>query len=126
MDRIDIHVEVPSMEYCELQDDRIAESSSEIRKRVEKARELQRQRFQDLNINCNAGLTHRYLQEFCPLQQEARQILGRAFDSLSLSMRAHDRIIKVARTIADLDEENLIQAHHIAEAVQYRSFDRNY
>ncbi len=125
MDRIDIHVEVPSMEYCELQDDHIAESSVNIRKRVEKARELQRQRFQQLNIDCNAAMTHRYLQEFCPLKPDARQILGRAFDSLSLSMRAHDRIIKVARTIADLDEEDSIQTRHIAEAIHYRSFDRN-
>ncbi|NLX90569.1 MAG: YifB family Mg chelatase-like AAA ATPase [Firmicutes bacterium] len=126
MDRIDIHVEVPAMEYSELQDDQHAESSAAIRKRVEKARQLQRQRFRHLNITCNADMTNRHLQEICPLNKDARMILGRAFDSLSLSMRAHDRIIKVARTIADLEQETFIQAHHIAEAIQYRSFDRHY
>lgn len=126
MDRIDIHVEVPSMEYSELQDDQDAESSATIRKRVENARQLQRQRFRHLNITCNADMTNRHLQEICPLNKDARMILGRAFDSLSLSMRAHDRIIKVARTIADLEQETFIQAHHIAEAIQYRSFDRHY
>lgn len=126
MDRIDIHVDVPSMEYSELLDDRDTESSTAIRTRVEKARGLQRQRFQHLNIRCNAEMMGRHLREFCPLNKDARKILGQAFDSLSLSMRAHDRIIKVARTIADLEQETSIQAHHLAEAIQYRSFDRQY
>ncbi len=126
MDRIDLHVEVPSMEYSELQDDRCTESSAAIRERVEKARGLQRQRFRQQNIGCNAEMTNRHLRRFCPLNKDARRILGQAFDSLSLSMRAHDRIIKVARTIADLEGEASIEAHHLAEAIQYRSFDRQY
>ena len=71
-------------------------------------------------------MNNHHLREFCPLNKNARKVLGQAFDSLSLSMRAHDRIIKVARTIADLEQETSIQAHHLAEAIQYRSLDRQY
>jgi magnesium chelatase family protein len=123
MDRIDIHVNVPSMEYSELLEDRETENSATIRKRVEKARGVQRERFQKSNIRCNAEMTGRHLRKFCSLNKEARRILGQAFDSLSLSMRAHDRIIKVARTIADLEQEVSIKAHHLAEAIQYRNLD---
>jgi magnesium chelatase family protein len=126
LDRIDLHVEVPAMEYADIHDDILTESSEEIRKRVEKARELQRERFRHNNINSNADMSHGDIQRFCPLQQDARQILSRAFDSLALSMRAHDRIIKVARTIADLHEEESINAQHIAEAIQYRGYDRHF
>ena len=120
MDRIDLHVEVPSMEYSVLQDNVHAESSAEIRKRVEKARETQRKRFGEMKIRANADMSHGDIQKFCPLGKEAQQILGRAFDSLALSMRAHDRIIKVARTIADLAGEDSIHTQHLAEAIQYR------
>ncbi|MGI5875221.1 MAG: YifB family Mg chelatase-like AAA ATPase [Dethiobacteria bacterium] len=126
MDRIDLHVEVPWIEYKEIEDDSHLESSLEIKKRVEKVREIQRNRFKDRGISCNAEMSHRHLQEFCPLDKDARSLLRRVFDSLSLSMRAHDRIIKVARTIADLEGEDRIASEHIAEAIQYRSLDRKY
>jgi len=126
LDRIDLHVEVPAMEYAEIHDEIPTESSAEIRKRVEKARELQRERFRHNNVSFNAGMSHGDIQRFCHLQPDALQILSRAFDSLALSMRAHDRIIKVARTIADLHEEETILAQHIAEAIQYRGYDRNF
>lgn len=126
MDRIDIHAQVPSIEYKELEENGHLEGSKEIKKRVEKAREIQRNRFKEDGIDCNAAMTHRHLQKFCPLGREARALLRRVFDSLSLSMRAHDRIIKVARTIADLEGAASINSAHIAEAIQYRSLDRKY
>ncbi len=126
MDRIDLHVEVPSLEYRDLEGAQEGESSASIRKRVERARALQRERFKEAGIDCNASMSHRHIQEFCPLDRETRNLLRRAFDSLALSMRAHDRIIKVARTIADLSGEKNISAEHIAEAIQYRSLDRKF
>ncbi|MDO9534620.1 MAG: YifB family Mg chelatase-like AAA ATPase [Bacillota bacterium] len=126
MDRIDLHVEVPSMQYKELEVEKDGESSDVIRQRVEKARAIQRDRFGDSGISCNASMSHRQIQEYCPLDRETRSLLRRAFDSLALSMRAHDRIIKVARTIADLDEEKNIKPAHIAEAIQHRSLDRKF
>lgn len=126
MDRIDLHVEVPAMEYRELQEAKEGESSAEIKKRVERAREIQRKRFKDLDIDCNAAMSPRQIKEFCLLDREAHKILARTFDTLSLSMRAYDRVIKVARTIADLEGEEKINSMHIAEAVQYRSLDRNF
>jgi magnesium chelatase family protein len=126
MDRIDLHVEVPSLEYKDLEGGPEGESSANIRKKVERARTLQRERFKEAGIDCNASMSHRHIQEFCPLDRETRSLLRRAFDSLALSMRAHDRIIKVARTIADLSGEKNISAEHIAEAIQYRSLDRKF
>lgn len=127
MDRIDLHVEVPSLQYKDLEIIEPGESSSEIKKRVEAARNIQRERFNKLDIDCNAGMSHKHIPEFCPLSKEAREILRLAFDNLSLSMRAHDRILKVARTIADLEgEKEMLSLPHITEAIQYRSQDRDY
>ncbi len=119
-------MEVPSLQYGDLEGEQEGESSASIRERVERAWAIQRGRFGDAGIDCNASMSHRHLQEFCPLDRETRGLLRRAFDSLALSMRAHDRIIKVARTIADLDGEEKIGAAHIAEAIQYRSQDRKF
>ncbi len=124
MDRIDLHIEVPSIEYSEMEESGGGERSAAIRKRVEEARQLQRKRYQDIRIDCNANVTHRHLKLYCTPSGEAKILLRKAFDSLSLSMRAHDRVIKVARTIADLENEKEIHARHIAEAIQYRSLDR--
>ena len=125
MDRVDLHVEVPSLKYNDLEGEEKGESSSVIRARVEKARGVQGKRFgENYAVKCNASMSHKDLKEFCPLDDKSKNFLSKAFNKLNLSMRAYDRIIKVARTIADLTEEEKINYMHIAEAVQYRSLDR--
>lgn len=124
IDRIDIQVEVPGIKYCQLQEKNTSESSEKIRTRVEEARQIQRKRYNQIRISNNAQLRSRHFEKHCQLSREARQLLHQSFQSLKLSMRAHDRIIKVARTIADLVRAEVIEANHIAEAVQYRSLDR--
>ncbi|HOL17824.1 MAG TPA: YifB family Mg chelatase-like AAA ATPase [Bacillota bacterium] len=124
LDRIDLQVEVPRLDIAQLEQKRSGESSEAIRERVVKAREIQRQRYKRTKIMANSGLRARHFEKYCPMTKEARQLLHRAFGQLNFSMRAHDRIIKVARTIADLAGVDIIEAPHIAEAIQYRSLDR--
>ncbi len=124
LDRIDIQVEVPRINYEQLQEREGGESSAAIRERVERARTLQLDRFKGQTILTNAQMRSRHLTKYCPLKSEARSLLQQAYRSLGLSMRAHDRIIKVARTIADLDGAETVEAPHVAEAIQYRSLDR--
>ncbi len=124
LDRIDLQVEVPRVNYQELQQEGPGESSAAIRERVEPVRARQQERYRSLKIYTNSQLKSRHFKKYCPLSKEARQLLQRSFQHLNLSMRAHDRIIKVARTIADLAGSESIEAPHIAEAVQYRSLDR--
>jgi len=115
---------VPRLDIAQLEQKRSGESSEAIRERVVKAREIQRQRYKRTKIMANSGLRARHFEKYCPMTKEARQLLHRAFGQLNFSMRAHDRIIKVARTIADLAGVDIIEAPHIAEAIQYRSLDR--
>jgi magnesium chelatase family protein len=124
LDRIDLQVEVPAIKLEELQKKINIESSSVIQKRVEEARLIQRGRYKNIRVTANAQLRSRHFDKYCPLSVEARQLLNQSFQNLKLSMRAHDRIIKVARTIADLARSEQIESIHIAEAVQYRSLDR--
>ena len=126
LDRIDIHVEVPPVEYSELSSRVKGESSEEIRKRVNSARKLQNIRYKDTGVNCNANLTSKMVKEFCKTNEEAENLLRQAFDSMGFSARAYDRILKVCRTIADLENCEIITADHVAEALQYRSLDRKY
>ncbi len=126
MDRIDLHVEVPAIKYEQLDGQIEGESSETIRSRVEKARSIQRERYQNIAATTNAQLRSKYFKQHCPLAKDARNLLHQAFQSIGLSMRAHDRIIRVARTIADLDRSALIELTHIAEAIQYRSLDRQH
>ena len=127
LDRIDLHVEVDSVTYKELTDKDIKEeSSSTIRARVNKAREIQRNRFIGTNIKCNAKMTTPMVNKFCTLSKECEELLGNAFTSLNLSARAHNRILKVARTIADLDDSEEIQLSHLAEAIGYRALNEKY
>lgn len=126
LDRIDIQVEVASVDYDDLSSVQKGEKSVDIKKRVNKTRAIQLERYKGLNIYSNSQLTAGMLQEFCPLGDEENAILRAAFDNLGLSARAHSRILKVARTIADLDGEERINVNHIAEAIQYRSLDRKY
>ncbi len=124
LDRIDIHIEVPAVPYDELTGTRKNESSFEIRQRVKAARDIQTERFKGMKIICNAGMNQRHIKKFCKLDQDAASILKKAVDKLGLSARAYTRVIKIARTIADLDKNSEITAHYIAEAIQYRIFDR--
>lgn len=124
IDRIDIQVEVPGIKFEQLQQKEAGESSADIRARVNKARHKQRERYKKVKVIANSQLRARHFEKYCVMSSEARQLLHLSFQHLKLSMRAHDRIIKVARTIADLDNSEIIEASHLGEAVQYRSLDR--
>lgn len=126
LDRIDIQVEVSNVDYEDLSSSENSETSAEIKKRVNKTRKLQLERYKDYNIYSNSQLDAGMLKKFCPLGEEENAILRAAFDNLGLSARAHSRILKVARTIADLEGSENIKSEHIAEAIQYRSLDRKY
>lgn len=126
LDRIDIQVEVSNVDYKDLSSVEKSETSAEIKKRVNRTRRIQLERYKGLNIYSNSQLEAGMIQEFCPLGAEENAILKSAFDNLGLSARAHSRILKVARTIADLEQSERITAEYIAEAIQYRSLDRKY
>lgn len=125
-DRFDLHIEVAPVEYENISSDRKEESSAAIRERVQRAREIQNQRFAGTKITCNAKITSDILHEVCPLTDDAGELLKDVFDRLGLSARAYDRILKVARTVADMDASKIIDKKHIAQAVRYRSLDRKY
>ena len=124
MDRIDIHVEVVPVSIAELSTTERAETSAEVRKRVIAARDIQLRRFEGLDIHCNAMMNSAMLRRFAPLSRECSELLERAMERLNLSARAYDRIIKVARTIADIEGVEDITPTHISEAIGYRSLDR--
>jgi len=126
MDRIDIHVEVDSVSYDDLKSTKAEETSAQIKARVDRAREIQLQRFSSEKNYCNAKMSVPQVKKYCKLDDMSEGILRSAFERLNLSARAHDRILKVARTIADLEGFEEIQAVHIAEAIGYRSLDRKY
>ncbi len=126
MDRIDLHVEVVPVSHEELASNKPTEMSSEIRKRVVAARELQKARFVDYpNVFCNAQMSSRMVRQYCVIDMAGQQILKDAMDRLGLSARAYDRILKVARTIADLDGSKNIELGHLSEAINFRSLDRD-
>ena len=122
LDRIDLIVEVPALDYEELKRRSPAESSAAIRERVNAAREIQRQRFSD-RVLCNARMQSKELRTFCATDEEGDALLRAAFDTMQLSARSYDRILRVARTIADLEGADTIRADHIAEAIQYRTYE---
>lgn len=126
LDRIDIQCEIEAVPYDQLRDAQPGESSATMRERVLRARSIQEQRFaQSALIHCNAQMTPKMLRQFCPLDQECDQILRFAMEKMGLSARAYDRIVKVARTIADLEGSEAIQKKHILESISYRSLDRS-
>lgn len=126
LDRIDICIEVSPVKYQKLNSDEKIETSEEIKKRVDKARKIQLERYKNVKILSNSVLTPKLIEKYCKLDKEGKRILENAFNKLKLSARAYGRILKVARTIADLDESENIKVNHIAEAIQYRSIDRKY
>ena len=125
MDRIDIHIEVPAVKYRDLASREPGESSREIKKRIDSARKTQLDRFKGLKIYCNAQMTNRHIKKFCQIDEASQKLLELAIDKFGLSARAYARVLKVARTIADLESQESIQPSHLSEAIQYRSLDRN-
>ncbi len=126
LDRIDIQIEVTPVKYQKLQSDDKIETSEQIKQRVDRARKIQIKRYENYGIYSNSELTPALIEKYCKLDNESKMILQNAFDKLGLSARAHGRILKVARTIADLEEKENIEPVHIAEAIQYRSLDKKY
>lgn len=126
LDRIDLHIEVVPISYNELASDVPSEGSLDIRKRVIEARLIQEKRFEEEpGVHCNAQMTTKNLNQYCKIDEKANTVLKQAMDKLGLSARAYDRILKVSRTIADLENSEKIEAPHLAEAIQYRSLDRS-
>lgn len=126
LDRIDIQIEVESVKYDKFSNSTKIETSKEIKVRVNKARKIQMKRYKKYSIFCNAQLTPNLIEKYCKLNIESKQILEKAFDKLGLSARAYHRILKVSRTIADLEESEEIKTVHVAQAIQYRNLDRKY
>jgi magnesium chelatase family protein len=126
MDRIDIHIEVAPVNFRDLSSTSEGEPSAVILERVKRARTIQAERFKGMEIHTNSQMSTRQLRKLCPIDEDSMDLLERAMERLSLSARAHNKIIKVARTIADLESSQSIRAFHIAEAIQYRSLDRRF
>jgi magnesium chelatase family protein len=125
LDRIDIHVEVPAAEFKELASSKLGTSSAEIRESVECARKAQFERFQGTSINYNAQMSSRQIRTYCKLNDECLNILKVSVNELGLSARAHDKVLRLSRTIADLDSSDNIETHHLTEAINYRMLDRD-
>ena len=127
LDRLDIHIEVPPVNYDELSGTAAqAETSAQIRERVDRARRIQLERLEGTGVKCNAQMTPKLTQQFCAMSNEAAALLRGAFERLGLSARAYDKILRVARTVADLDESRRIEAPHISRAIGFRSLDRRF
>lgn len=125
IDRIDIHIEVPRVNYYEIKDESVSESSKNVRERVTMARKIQLERFKDEGIYFNAHMKAKHLKKFCKLNEDCNKLIESAMEKLGLSARAYSKIVKVARTIADLESSEQIKAYHLAEAIQYRSLERS-
>jgi len=124
MDRIDLHIEVPAVQYKDLSSKAAGRSSKDILKQVKKARDIQTERFQRMKIFKNADMGSRQIRKFCQVDSASDVLLEKAMDKLGFSARAYSRILKISRTIADLEESIDIKSDHVAEAIQYRSLDR--
>lgn len=127
LDRIDIHIEVEPVDYEQLSSkDRSEETSAVIKERVNRARKLQHERFEGTDVRCNARMTPTMTKKYCVMSKDADELLKFSFERLAMSARAYDKILRIARTIADLSGSEIIESEHIAEALQYRSLDRKY
>lgn len=125
LDRIDLHIEVTPVPFKELSANRTSEKSEDIRERVVTARDIQIKRFAETEVHCNAQMGAKQIRAYCQIDEAGKQLLNTAMERLGLSARAYDRILKVSRTIADLDNSENIATDHLAEAIQYRSLDRD-
>jgi magnesium chelatase family protein len=126
LDRIDIHLEVPPVPFRELSDERTGSSSADMREQVVRARAIQSKRFGTDRVQLNGKMTPRQIRKYCKLEADAEALLKTAMEEMGLSARAHDKILRVSRTIADLDGSKQITAAHLSEAINYRTLDRNY
>lgn len=126
LDRIDLHVEIPAVPIELLTQPGTGERSADIKARVMRARRRQRKRLKRLGVSCNARLRHRDLRTACPMTDSAAALLKSAMQGFALSARSYDKIVKIARTIADLAQHDTLQPEHLAEAIQYRSLDRQW
>ena len=126
LDRIDIQIEVSPVKYEKLGNEELPETSSQIKERVNRAKQIQIERYKKENIYANSSLTPKLISKYCKLEEDSKALLEKAFNKLGLSARAYGRILKVARTIADLEGSEQIKKVHIAEAIQYRSLDKKY
>ena len=124
LDRIDIHIEVPAVKYRDLTGEASGEDSETVKQRVNGARRIQRDRFTGKRLFCNAQMTSRHLKKYCRIGDDSKGLLEQAIDKLGLSARAYTRILKISRTIADLEGMETISPAHVSEAIQYRSLDR--
>ena len=124
LDRIDIHIEVPAVEFKELSSKRMGTPSAEMREQVVSARQIQAERLASSRINCNAQMNSKQVRSFCELDKAGQTLLRDSVNEMGLSARAHDKVLRLSRTIADLEQAPQIQAHHITEAVNYRVLDR--
>jgi len=125
LDRIDIHVEVPNVQYKDLTADSVCESSKEIRERVTEARDIQLERFKGLKYSTNSRMSTRAVKKHCLLDNQAEELLHQAMTELNISARGYNKILKISRTIADLGHSKDVRREHISEAVQYRNLDRD-
>jgi magnesium chelatase family protein len=123
LDRIDMYIEVPSLEFEELRDKLPTETSADIRARVNTARRLQQKRYAGTGTECNAYIGSKLLEQYCALDKTCEKLMKDAYDRLGLTARSYDRILRVARTIADLAGSETIERVHLAEAIQYRTYD---
>ena len=125
MDRIDIHIEIPSVKYKDLSEETSGEKSETIMERVDRAKKIQISRFKDDGIFANSQMSYRLVRKHCRLDEPSRDLLKTALTELGFSARCYDKILKVSRTIADLEGKTSIEPDHVSEAIQYRSLDRN-
>ena len=126
LDRLDIHIEVPQVDFQKLSADEKGETSAEIKKRVNAARLIQIKRFEGTDVTSNAKMSPSQTREYCKLDEQSKKMLERCFETMGLSARAYDKILRIARTIADLDASENIKLEHVTEAVQYRALDRKF
>ena len=126
MDRIDIHINVPRLSTDEIKNGKKSESSKEIRDRVNRCRAVQKRRYQGIKAKCNGELNPKEIELYCVCERDASDLLYKSMEKMHMTARAYSKILKLARTIADLEESPTILKEHIAEAISYRMLDRNY